>query len=404
MIAGKRLTVGITGGIAAYKAADIVSWLNQQGACVQVVMTEAACRIITPLTLKTLSGRPVARDMFSEDGDFAVPHIDVAECDAFIVLPATANILAKAAAGLADDLLSAALLATSAPIIFVPAMNMNMYAHAATKHNIGVLEERGCLFIEPTQGRLACGVVGNGRLPDVETLKIELLRLLDAPAPLLKNKKVLVTAGPTHEYIDPVRYIGNRSSGKMGYAMAEAAAQAGAAVTLISGPTAINAPPGLIIERVVSADEMFDAVWRHYPACDIVIMAAAVADYRPQRRLEQKIKKGREQNLVLCANRDILASLGREKGGKILVGFAAETENLAAYATDKLQKKNLDMIVANHVLTKGAGFDSDTNIVSVIRPANGTVKVEEWPILSKTELARRLIAEIAKLDNVECKM
>jgi phosphopantothenoylcysteine decarboxylase/phosphopantothenate--cysteine ligase len=398
MIAGKRLTVGITGGIAAYKAADIVSWLNQQQASVQVVMTEAACRIITPLTLKTLSGRSVARDIFGEEGGFFVPHIDVAECEAFIVLPATANILAKAACGLADDLLSAALLATTAPVIFAPAMNVHMYSNAATRHNIAVLRERGCLFIEPAEGRLACGAVGKGRLPDIETLKSELTRLLDTPAPLLKGRRVLVTAGPTHEYIDPVRFIGNRSSGKMGYALAEAAVEAGAEVTLISGPTSLAAPPGLRIEYVVSADEMFAAVWRHYAACDIVIMAAAVADYKPARQAAQKIKKGREHSLTLSANRDILASLGREKGGKILVGFAAETENLTAYATKKLQEKNLDMIVANHVLTEGAGFDGDTNIVSVIRPDGGAVSVDEWPLLKKKELARRLIAGIAKIE------
>ena len=398
MIAKKRLTVGITGGIAAYKAADIVSWLNQQGAYVQVVMTENACRIITPLTLKTLSGHPVARDMFSEDSNFAVTHIDVADCDAFIVLPATANILAKAAGGLADDLLSAALLATTAPIIFAPAMNVNMYAHAATQHNIGLLKERGCLFIEPAEGRLACGTVGKGRLPEVETLKNELTNLLDFPAQLLRGKKVLVTAGPTHEYLDPVRYVGNRSSGKMGYALAEAAAKAGAEVTLVLGPVALSNPPGLTVERVVSADEMYAAVWQHYPSCDIVMMAAAVADYKPKKQLTQKIKKGQEQSLALSANRDILASLGLEKGNKILVGFAAETENLTAYATEKLRHKNLDMIVANHVLTEGAGFDGDTNIVSVIRPQGNTVNVEEWPLLTKKELARRLIAEIAKLE------
>ena len=397
MIEGKRLTVGITGGIAAYKAADIVSWLNQQGAKVQVVMTEAACRIVAPLTLKTLSGRPVATKLFDEEGGFAVPHIDVAECDAFIVLPATANILAKAAVGLADDLLSAALLATVAPVIFAPAMNANMYASAATRHNISVLRERGCLFIEPAKGRLACGTTGKGRLPDMEMLKSELINLLDACAPLLSGKKVLVTAGPTHEYIDPVRYIGNRSSGKMGYSLAEAAAKAGAEVTLISGPVSLDTPPCVHIERVVSANEMYGAVWRHYPDSDIVIMAAAVADYKPKAQAAQKIKKTRQQNISLSANRDILASLGREKGSKILVGFAAETENLLSYATDKLQQKNLDLIVANNVLIQGAGFDADTNIVSVIRPAGDTVLVEEWPLLEKKELAQRLIGEIAGL-------
>jgi phosphopantothenoylcysteine decarboxylase/phosphopantothenate--cysteine ligase len=400
MLAGKRLTVGITGSISAYKTADIISWLNQEGASVQVVMTASACRIITPLVFKTLSNRPVACDIFSESGDFTLPHINVADCDAFIVLPATANILAKAANGLADDVLSAALLATPAPVIFSPSMNALMYAHAATQHNIRVLRERGCLFIDPAEGRLACGKVGLGRLPDTETLKSDLLRLLDPQEQLLKGQKVLVTAGPTHEYIDPVRYIGNRSSGKMGYAMAAAAAEAGAEVMLISGPTALSAPPGLSIEHVVSADDMFEAVWRYYPACDIVIMAAAVADYKPKQRFVHKIKKWQEQNLALDVNIDILATLGQEKGHRILVGFAAETENLTAYASDKLRQKNLDMIVANHVLTEGAGFDGDTNIVSVIRPAVYASQMEEWPIMKKEELARRLITEIAKLSKI----
>ena len=399
MIAEKHITVGITGGIAAYKAADIVSWLHQQGALVQVVMTEGACRIVTPLTMKTLSGRPVARDIYSEDGDFKVPHIDVAACDAFIVLPATANIIAKAAAGLADDLLSAALLATTAPLIFAPAMNINMYAHAATQANLQILRQRGCHIIEPAAGRLACGVTGQGRLPDTETLKQEITRLLTPPPRLLAGRNVLVTAGPTYEYIDPVRFIGNRSSGKMGYALAAAAADAGAEVTLISGPTALTAPPGLKLIRVTSADEMYDAVWGAYAGCDTVIMTAAVADYKATAPMAQKIKKGGEMSLALTANRDILASLGREKGNKILIGFAAETENLHDYAAQKLREKNLDMIVANHVLTAGAGFDGDTNIVSVIRPHEDTIRIDEWPMLEKKELAQRLIVEIAELEN-----
>ncbi|MCL1816167.1 MAG: bifunctional phosphopantothenoylcysteine decarboxylase/phosphopantothenate--cysteine ligase CoaBC [Clostridiales bacterium] len=398
MIAGKRLTIGITGGISAYKAADIVSWLNQQGAVVRVVMTESACRFIMPLTLKTLSGQPVALDIFSESADFTVPHIDVADCDAFIVIPATANILAKAALGLADDLLSAALLATTAPIIFAPAMNLHMYANAATQHNISILKDRGCCFIEPAEGRLACGSVGKGRLPDTEILKNEITRLTEPPKLLLNDKKVLITAGPTHEYIDPVRYIGNRSSGKMGYALAEAATNAGAEVTLISGPVALSDPPNIFTERVKSADEMYEAVWRHYPAADIVIMAAAVADFKPKHTAAHKIKKGSpDQCLALCANRDIAASLGQNKGNKLLIGFAAETENLIEYATIKLKQKNLDMILANHVLSPGAGFDADTNIISLIRRSGDNVQVNEWPLLTKKELARRLITEIAGL-------
>lgn len=397
MFAGKRITVGITGGIAAYKAADIVSWLTQQGAQVQVAMTRGACEIIQPLTLKTLSGRPVALDLFDEAGHLHVPHIDLADCDALLVLPATANILAKAAHGIADDLLSATLLAITAPVLLFPAMNMHMYANPATQANLQTLRQRGYRLVEPAEGRLACGTVGPGRLPDTEILKAE-IRSFFQPDSSLCGKNVLITAGPTYEYIDPVRFIGNRSSGKMGYALAAAAAMRGARVTLVSGPTSLADPATVQVVRVTSAQEMYDAVWQVYPQTDIVIAAAAVADYRPDQQTAQKIKKGGAQSMQLVPNADILASLGAAKGQHILVGFAAETQNLTAYAEQKLREKNLDMIVANDVLQSGAGFEGDTNVITILWPdATGENHIEQLPLMSKRQAAERILEQICTL-------
>lgn len=398
MFAGKKITAGVTGGIAAYKAADIVSWLHQNNAEVNVVMTQGAAAFITPLTMKTLSGRPVAMDIMDTGSDWQVPHIDAAQCDLFLVLPATANILAKAAHGLADDLLSAALLATAAPILAAPAMHTQMYANAATQANLALLKERGWSFIEPGYGRLACGAVGQGRLADLETLKEAVSRALLGPAGPLSGKKVLVSAGPTYEYIDPVRFIGNRSSGKMGYALAKAAAQAGADVTLVSGPTALPDPLGLATQRVTSAAEMYDAVWQHYPAADIVIMAAAVADYRPMEAAAEKLKKGSgDHTLSLTPTRDILASLGQAKGNRFLAGFAAETQALETYASRKLRDKNLDLIIANDVSAPGAGFDHDTNIITAFWPQAGRVEKKAYPLLSKDAAAKEIIRLIDEL-------
>lgn len=392
LFSGKKITVGITGGIAAYKAADIVSWLNQQGAEVTVAMTKSACEFITPLTMKTLSGRPVACDINSLDADFHVPHIDIASCDLFLVVPATANIIAKAACGIADELVSAALLATSAPIIFAPAMHCDMYANPATQANIKTLSARGCRFIEPGEGRLACGAIGRGRLAKVEDIK-QYITDFFAEGRLLSGRRVLVTAGPTYEYIDPVRFIGNRSSGKMGYAVAAAAVEAGAEVLLVSGPCSLPVPAGVKCVRVTSAAEMEAAVREAYAEYDIVVMAAAVADYRPEQQAEQKIKKGGGMEIKLVANNDILKGLGADKGDHILVGFAAETQNLAAYATKKLVEKNLDLIIANNVAQAGAGFDGDTNIITAISPD----KTEEWEMMSKRAAGRQIIKAISEL-------
>lgn len=396
MFSGKKVTVGVSGGIAAYKVAEIVSWLKQNNAATHVIMTRHATEFITPLTLRALSGQAVAVDMMSGDAAWNVPHIDLAACDLFLLAPATANIMAKAAHGLADDLLSAALLATRAQVLCAPAMHSDMYNNPATQANMDILRGRGWQMIEPGWGRLACGAVGQGRLAEIAEIKSAAERLLLADG-ALAGRRILITAGPTYEYIDPVRFIGNRSSGKMGLALAAAAALSGARVDLVLGPCALPAPPGVNTRRVVSAQEMYDAVWREYVHSDIVIAAAAVADYRPAQAAAQKIKKGGEQNLCLQANPDILASLGREKGGRFLVGFAAETDDVLASAKQKLRQKNLDLILANDVSAPGAGFDGDTNIVTAVYPQGDNLHSEQWPLLSKDEAARRIIRLIADL-------
>jgi len=393
MFRGKKITVGVTGGIAAYKVAEFISWLNKNHADVHVIMTRHACEFITPLTLKTLSGHSVATELFAADPALHVPHIDLAECDLFVVIPATANILAKAATGIADDMLSSVLLATKAPIVFAPAMNTNMYFHPATQNNIALLKERGCKFIEPGEGKLACGTSGTGRLADMDKIQAFITNLLYSSCEL-SGLRLLVTAGPTREKIDPVRYVSNRSSGKMGYAIAEAAAQLGADVTLVSGPTALPAPANVKLIKVESAMQMHDAVWESYPTTQVVIMAAAVADYRPSASSEQKIKKGEDQTINLVQNPDILASLGKEKGDRILIGFAAETENLLNYAQKKLEEKNLDMIVANDVTQEGAGFDGDTNIITTITVEH---ELKRWPKMTKHEAAVKILETLCTL-------
>ncbi|MBQ6807820.1 MAG: bifunctional phosphopantothenoylcysteine decarboxylase/phosphopantothenate--cysteine ligase CoaBC [Firmicutes bacterium] len=395
MFKGKKITAGISGGIAAYKAAELVSWMKQNGAEVSVAMTKNATEFITPLTLKALSGRPVAVDIMDTSSDWHVPHVDLAACDLLLLAPATANLLAKAAHGLADDLLSATILASRAPVLCAPAMHTDMYNNPSTQENLRILQERGWSFIDPGWGRLACGAMGQGRLADVAEIK-EAIRAALSEGPL-KGKRVLVTAGPTYEYIDPVRFVGNRSSGKMGFAMAEAAHAAGAEVVLVAGPTTLADPPGIRVEHVVSAQEMYDAVWREYANSDIVIMAAAVSDYRPDHMEACKMKKGGEQSLQLVRTQDILASLGEKKGEHFLVGFAAETNDLLAYAQDKLERKHLDMIVANDVSQAGAGFDGDTNIVTALYPRDGQLLRRDYPLQTKKAAARQIIELISAL-------
>lgn len=396
MFNGRKITVGISGGIAAYKAADIVSWLQQNGAMVRVMMTRSACEIITPLTMKTLSGNPVAVDIMDSSPAWHVTHIDLANCDLLLLLPATANIMAKAAHGIADELVSATLLATKAPILCAPAMHTNMYENPATQANMQILRERGWQMIEPDAGHLACGATGKGRLADLDTIK-EAIEKFFFQSKVLAGKKVIVSAGPTYEYIDPVRFIGNRSSGKMGFCLAEAAAAAGAEVVLVSGPTALADPAQIKVVHTVSAEQMAAAIHAEYVDADIVIMSAAVADYAPLNMQQSKIKKSRRQDetrhIELKANPDILAGLGADKGQRILVGFAAETDNIEEYAKQKLQEKNLDLIIANDVGEQGAGFDVDTNIISVY----GEGIQKKYPLMSKRQAAGAIIDIIAQL-------
>ena len=365
----KNVVLGVTGSIAAYKACDIVSRLRKQGVDVHVILTRAGAEIITPLALETMSANPVVVDMFHRENPWEVEHISLAKrADVFLVAPATANFLGKAAHGIADDMLTTTILATRAQVLVAPAMNVNMYENPVVQENIALLKKRGWHFIEPDAGLLACGDVGKGRLAEPETIVAAAMELL-YPRRDLAGKHVLVSAGPTQERIDPVRYITNRSSGKMGYAIAEAAAARGARVTLISGPVTLPVPEGVERVNVISSQDMFEAVHAAFDSCDRLIMAAAPADFTPAAFAEQKIKKnGREgMTLELAATRDILKSIGERKRQQRVMGFAAETEHLAENAAKKLEAKNLDMIAANDVTAAGAGFAVDTNAVTLYK-------------------------------------
>lgn len=365
----KNVVLGVTGSIAAYKACDVVSRLRKQDVDVRVILTRAGAQIITPLALETMSANPVIVDMFHRETPWEVEHISLAKrADVFLVAPATANFIGKAAHGIADDMLTTTILATHAPVLVAPAMNVNMYENPAVQENIACLKKRGWHFIEPDAGLLACGDIGKGRLAEPEAIVAAAMALL-FPRRDLTGKHVLVSAGPTQERIDPVRYITNRSSGKMGYAIAEAAAARGAHVTLVSGPVALPVPEGVERVSVVSSSDMFEAVHAAFSSCDGLIMAAAPADFTPAAFAEQKIKKnGREgMTLELAATRDILKSIGERKGKQRVMGFAAETEHLAENAAKKLAAKNLDMIAANDVTAAGAGFAVDTNAVTLYK-------------------------------------
>ena len=445
---GRSIVVGVTGGIAAYKAAALVSRLTQRGADVRVIMTESATRFVSPLTFQALSRNPVYTDIFEERDPSVISHIDLADhADLFIVAPATANIIAKMAHGLADDMLSTTLLATTAPILVAPAMNVHMYAHPAVQANLRLLAERGVRFAEPGTGPLACGYVGKGRMAEPEEILAAAEALLaeadaggariaggtgaagagtawgrlrtadpvcapdgsgageprEAAGPgaaearaadgasrgPLAGRRVVVTAGGTVERIDPVRYITNDSSGKMGIAIAEAARDLGAEVTLVAARVSVPLPGGVEIVRVESAEEMLRAVMERFDAADVVVKAAAVADYRPAVRHASKVKK-HEDRLVLALERtpDILAEAGRRKTRQLLIGFAAETENLEANAMDKLRRKNCDLVVANDVTEPGAGFNADTNSV-IVFDADG--RAAEWTLMTKREIGLRLM-------------
>lgn len=399
MLQGKKIVLGVTGGIAVYKAVDLVSRLRKAGCEVRVVMTEHAQQFVTPLTFKEISGNAVVTSMWNANQEFNVEHIALANwADAFLVAPATANILAKMACGIADDLLSTTLLAAQAPIVVCPAMNTGMYQNPATQENIAKLQERGVTVMPPAVGHLACGTSGPGRLPEPQQIVEFMSAFFAGREGDLRGLRVLVTAAGTREPIDPVRYVGNRSSGKMGYAVAQMAAERGADVLLISGPSALAAPPNVRVVNVETTNEMLEACLAAYGDVDIVIKAAAVADYRPRDVADQKIKKKTDDALtvVMDKNPDILKTLGAKKEQQVLVGFAAETQNLLANAREKVVKKNLDMIVANDVTAAGAGFNSDTNIVKFLF-ANGDVReLEQMP---KVDVANRILDEAIRIRN-----
>ena len=394
------VVLGVTGGIAAYKACEVVSRLKKAGTEVHVIMTENACKLVAPLTFQTLSGNPVVVDTFAPPVVYEVEHIALAQkADLFVIAPATANILAKMAHGIADDMLSTTVLATKAPVLAAPAMNTAMWENAATQANVKILQERGVRFIGPAGGLLACGDTGIGRMSEPQEIAEEIIRLLHSDKSM-QGLRVLVTAGPTREPIDPVRFLTNRSSGKMGYSIAEAALARGAEVTLVSGPVSIAAPKGCRLISVETTEDLYQAMMGECSSHDLIIQSAAPADYRPVERADQKIKKEKGQPLKLTfeETQDIAAAVGQNKReGQILVGFAAETENLLDNASVKLRKKNLDMIVANDVTKQGAGFDVDTNIVTLITEKGQ----ESFPMMTKKEVAAVILDKSMELFHAE---
>lgn len=395
MLKGKTVILGVCGGIAAYKAVELLRLYVKAGAQVHVIMTKSAQEFVTPLTYQTLSGHPVHTELFNLLQEMEIGHISLADrADLFVVAPATANVIGKVANGIADDLLTTTIMATKAPLLFVPAMNVNMYENPLYQRNEAILRERGCHVLEPATGFLACGWEGKGKFPEPAAIVEETLRIL-APQDL-KGETILVTAGPTRESIDPVRYITNHSSGKMGYAIARAACQRGARVILVSGPVAVPAPCRVELVAVTCAQEMHAAVMGRMEEASVVIKSAAVADYRPSQPRTVKIKKEEltELTLQLERNPDILAAVGACKGHRLVVGFAAETTDLVENARKKLLAKHLDLVVANDVTQPGAGFDVETNLVKFLL-ADGTV--EELPLLSKDEVAHRLLDRVRQL-------
>jgi len=395
MLKGKKIVVGITGGIAAYKAAEFVRLLVKEEVRVHVVMTENAQKFIAPLTFQTLSGNPVVSDPFALLEDAQIGHIALADlAELVVILPATANIIGKIAHGIADDFLSTMVMATKAPVLFVPSMNVNMWENKALQKNIQTLLEMGYHLLEPGEGELACHWYGKGRLPELNEVVEKMEDILSTKD--LKGEQILVTGGPTQEPIDPVRFITNHSSGKMGYALAKMARRRGAEVILITGPTSLPLPrKDIQFLPVRSAEEMRKAVFTHLKGSSVVIKAAAVSDYRPKVISEKKIKKGEsETTLALERTKDILEELGRKKGNRILIGFAAETEDLIANAKKKLEEKTLDFIVVNDVTQPGAGFSSDTNQVKIIDPSG---QVKDLPLMTKEEVSQLILDEVVGL-------
>ncbi len=396
-----RVALGVTGGIAAYKAAELVRVLQDKGLEVQVIMTRSARRFVTPLTLASLSGRKVITDMFATSGgepnvESAIEHIAVAQSiDALVVAPATANIIAKIARGIADDFLTTLCLATRAPLIIAPAMNVNMWENPATQENLDILRGRGATILDPDEGYLACGMTGPGRLASVETIARALFDTLGIREDL-RDEKVLVTAGRTEEPLDAVRYLSNRSSGRMGYALAEASRRRGARVSLVSGPASLEPPQGVHFERVRTAEEMAEAVLRHLDESSVVLMAAAVADFRPAESQNGKIKKRDGFSTIKVEpTRDILAEIARRRRpSQVVVGFAAEAERVLENASQKLREKGLDLIVANDVTREGAGFEVDTNIVTLIFPDGREIPLDK---MSKLDVATRVLDQVVEM-------
>ncbi|MGF6951182.1 phosphopantothenoylcysteine decarboxylase/phosphopantothenate--cysteine ligase [Neobacillus sp. B4I6] len=397
MVQDKKILLCVTGGIAVYKAAALTSKLVQAGAHVKVILSESAQKFVTPLTFQALSRNEVYVDTFDEKNPRVIAHIDLADwADLILVAPATANTMGKIAGGIADNMITTVLLAATSPVWIAPAMNVHMYDHPAVKKNLSILAEYGYQFIEPSEGYLACGYVGKGRLEEPEKI-VQLVQqfFTDQFQQTLRGKTVVVTAGPTREKIDPVRFISNHSTGKMGYALAVEAKKQGAHVVLVSGPVGLPAPLGMEVVKVESAEEMFNAVLKYYDSADVVIKTAAVADYRPKITFDHKVKKqAGDSSIELERTKDILLELGKRKKNQVLVGFAAETENVEEYARKKLNAKNADMIVANNVKAEGAGFGTDTNIVTLFKRSGSNI---DLPIMSKSDVAKRIIKEITSL-------
>lgn len=395
MIKNKKILLGVSGGIAAYKACDLTSKLTQSGAEVKVMMTESATKFVSPLTFQALSRNPVYIDTFDEKDPNKIAHIDVADwAEIAIIAPATANIIGKMANGIADDMLSTTLLATRAEVYIAPAMNVHMYANPAVKENMKQLEQWGYHFIEPGAGYLACGYVGKGRLEEPATI-IQTIERHQSTSSSLAGKKILISAGPTQEKVDPVRFFTNRSSGKMGFELAEAAARFGADVTLVAGPVHLQTQQSTIKRiDVTTAEEMYEAMTQHFSENDIVIKAAAVADYRPKQVYAEKMKKqSGNLNIEMERTKDILQTLGQNKKDQFVVGFAAETTNHIENGREKLTKKHLDAIVINNVATQGAGFDGDTNIVTYINQQN---QLNELGLAPKREIAEKVLTLIIR--------
>lgn len=394
-LAGKNIVLGVTGGIAAYKTCELVRSLVKENAAVQVVMTTNASRFVTPLTLQTLSNRKVATDMFDLTTESEIGHIKIAdEADIIVIAPATASFIGKIASGIADSLPATVILASKAPVILCPAMNVNMYSNGLVQENIKKLKDHGFQIMEPEEGNLACGWEGKGRLPDIELIKLIIKKTLTKQD--FHGKKILVTAGPTREKIDPARFISNPSTGKMGYEIARAGWIRGAEVTLISGISQLPPPHGVKLITTENSKDMFEKTEHYFKEADILIKSAAVSDYTPKKNSSQKIKKSDNSlTLQLKRTKDILKSVAKNKNGQIVVGFAAETENLVENAIKKIQEKKLDLVVANEIGKENAGFGSDTNIAYLI-DKNG--KTEELPLMTKEELSHRILDKVAKLN------